>query len=1086
MEFGDLYRQVVRSLSDGILVLDLDGTIHYANQSCADLVRMPLDDLSGRHVGEFLDADGRVHSQGFLARAAQGDLLAEEVDTLLIATDGTPVWVRLKQTGLYEDDRVVGLILRLTDNIETKLLLDELTTNRQSLEQAEQIARLGSWTWDLRTGDVHYSEGLVELFGEFTETLVSRDLDAVRSITHPEDHDRLVEAIDTLKQGRKPRVNVELRQRGESGWMWVRMRALATYDRDGELIGVSGTHQDITRARDTEDQLQDQVTQNSLMQAIASAANEAATLDDVLVHAQAMVVLHDDWDRGRAFLPTGDGDIAPRYYSEDDREADRARPDVAARELATARRCLAEGTAVWDDEVRLTIAFPIVLAGEVLAVVTITSAPPLYRHDMIRGLVEQAAVQFALVAERERTAKEIAEARDRALEASRHKSEFLATMSHEIRTPLNGVLGLTELLSRTSLDPQQRHLASGIAVSGRSLLGIINDILDFSKIEAGRLEVESVDLEVRDVLEQVTGVLAESARAKGLDLQVSCSPDVPEVLAGDPTRLAQVLTNLGSNAVKFTASGSVSIRATSTPGPDGDTTLRVEVRDTGVGIPEQQRRQIFKPFTQADTSTTRRYGGTGLGLAISAEIVEAFQGEIGVDSTLGEGSTFWFTARLGPATGSRRDARLRRTREQLGRTKVLVVDDNVQNRLILREQLGWWHVTSTGVPTAAEARAALVAARDAGDPYDLVLLDLAMPEEDGLDVARRLHGDERFAHLPLLLLSSVYMPHTDDLRALGITECLTKPVQAAQLREALVRTVLGDDHARPGERPRDGDVSLGKLVLVVEDNPVNQVVARGLLSSMGYDVDTADDGEDAVALTEVTAYDAVLMDLQMPCLDGYAATRAIRAREQASGARRTPVLAMTAAAIAGEREKCLAAGMDDFITKPVAPATLAAALARWTGVETPAATDGATVTAGGADAVGVTDAAGLDDLPGPGSSHLDLERLEMLRELSPDDNAYLDRVITGFLGRRADSLERIRAAVGDGDAARLAAEAHGVKGSALNIGLPSVAAISADLEHLGRSGETAGADDLLLRLGGALTDAEEALLAYQEWYRSLA
>ncbi|MFW6775438.1 response regulator [Nocardioides sp. CPCC 205120] len=1069
MEQEDLYRQVVSSFTDGIVVVELDGTIRYANESCGALLGIDAADLRGRSISAFLDEEGRAHSEAHLERAARGELLADEVDTMLVDVRGRPVWVRLKQMGLVEDGRPSGVILRLTDNNETKQLLDELEASRRGFVRAERIARLGSWSWDLRAQEVWHSEGLEELYGSRTGDLLSRDIERVLSVTHPEDHERLREAVQALLDGTQPRMDVEMRQVGDEGYMWVRMRALAHVDADGAVVGVSGTHQDITRSRATEDELQDLVTQNSLMQAITSAANEATTLDEVLVHAQAMVVLHDDWKRGRAFLPTPDGtDVAPRYFSDEDRTGDLAEPEVAARELATARECLRTREPVWDPDVQLTIAFPVVLGGEPLAVITITSDPPLYRHDMIRRLVEQTAVQLSRVAEREHAAREVAEARDRALEASRHKSEFLATMSHEIRTPLNGILGLTELLDRTALGAQQRHLTSGIAVSGRALLSVINDILDFSKIEAGRLEVESIDFEVRDVFEQVTAVLAESARAKGLDLQVSCHPDVPEVLAGDPTRLAQVITNLGSNAVKFTSRGSVSIRATSTTLEDGGTCLRVEVRDTGVGISEQQRAHVFQPFAQADTSTTRRFGGTGLGLAISAEIVEAFDGEIGVESTLGGGSTFWFTALLRPPTGSRRDARLRRTRELLGAKQVLVVDDNVQNRLVLREQLGWWHVTSTGVASAREAVSALVAAAEANRPYDALLLDVALPGGDGAALARELRADPRFADLPLVALSSS-APGSDDLEGVGVAERLTKPVQAPQLREVLLRVLAGRD-ARDDVQPDDttGDAH-GKRVLVVEDNAVNQVVAQGLLTSMGYLVDTADDGQEALDLTARVEYDAVLMDLQMPRLDGYAATRALRERERATGVRRTPVLAMTAAAITGERDKCLAAGMDDFITKPVAPATLATALARWTAADQPADEE----------------PRGDVGAPGPASTHLDLERLEMLRELSPDDNAYLDRVIDGFVARTPDALGRLRAAVAASDSAVVSAEAHSLKGTALNIGLPTVGSLAAQLEALGRSGVVTGAGDLVLRLDAVVLDATEALRSYQDWYRSL-
>ena len=346
---------------------------------------------------------------------------------------------------------------------------------------------------------------------------------------------------------------------------------------------------------------------------------------------------------------------------------------------------------MWDDD-RLTIAFPVSYADEVCAVVTITSAPPLSRFELIESMVEQVAVQLGRVAERERAERALADARDGAMEASRQKSEFLATMSHEIRTPLNGVIGLNDLLLRTGLDADQLRLASGVQVASRALLAIINDVLDFSKIEAGMLELERLDFEVRAVFDQVASMLAEAARAKGLELIVSCHPDVPEVLAGDPTRLAQVLTNLGSNAVKFTETGEVFVRATATPRADGGTLLHVSVADTGVGVPEGDVESLFEAFTQADASTTRRYGGTGLGLAISREIVDALGGRIGLHPNPGGGTVFWFTAEFGEPTGPGVDPDDEYARSWLAGRRVLVVDDNDHNRLILEEQLARWKV----------------------------------------------------------------------------------------------------------------------------------------------------------------------------------------------------------------------------------------------------------------------------------------------------------------------------------------------------------------------------------------------------------
>lgn len=1056
-----LHHQIVELTSDGILVVGFDGLIEYANRACGELLLVPPSDLVGRSVYDFFDETGKENAAAHLLRAANGDVDTAEVDTLFVSSDGAEVWVRLKPTSLTH----AGVALRITENQERKALLDRLAHSQRELQHAEQIAQMGSWTWDLRTEEVHASKGMREIYGALTDLHLSQSSAALRSVTHPEDIERLLNATRELLAGDRERVDVEVRQRGERGWLWVRIRALGSFDDDGNLVTISGTHQDVTRNRDDRDDLQDQITQNSLMQAVSTAANRARTLDEVLRSTQSIVLMHDRWERARAFLPTPErNDIAP-HRSRTDEAADAALPHLAARELRTAREAFHAREPVWDPEQELTIAFPVLVDEKVVAVLTITSAPPVRRREMVRTSVEQTAERIAHVVEREQAAREVAEARDRAIEASRHKSEFLATMSHEIRTPLNGITGLTELLSRTVLDAQQRHLVSGIAVSGRSLLAVINDILDFSKIEAGHLGVETIDFEVRDVLDQVAGILGESARAKGLDLQISCHPDVPEIAGGDPGRLCQVITNLGSNAVKFTPRGSVTIRATSEQ-HDDETLLRVEVRDTGIGIPEEQRAKVFSPFTQADTSTTRRFGGTGLGLAIASELVEAFGGEIGFDSALGRGSTFWFTARLNPPSGTRSDAVLRRTREKLGRSKVLVVDENTANRLVLTEQLSWWHVASTGVDSVPSAFAALEAAIEGGDPFDAVLLDHLVTGPSTHSALQALKEDERFANLPVVMLSSMATGPAEGPCA-DVAETLTKPIQANALREVLLKVLVGAQEATPPPAP---DPSRVGHVLVVEDNPVNQVVARGMLASMGFTVDTADDGHEALAMIAATAYDAVLMDLQMPRVDGYEAVRTIRARERNSARPRLPVLAMTAAAVAGEREKCLSAGMDDFIPKPVAPAALANALDRWVPQGDAAVPDQARDT---------TDAAG------PRSSHLDFERLELLRDLSPDDTAYLDRVIDGFAARSSGVHTRISEAVERRDPAAFAEEAHSIKGSALNIGLPTVARIAKDLEALGRAGTSAGASDLVLRLGAAMSDANEALSAYRDWYRSL-
>jgi two-component system, sensor histidine kinase and response regulator len=533
-----------------------------------------------------------------------------------------------------------------------------------------------------------------------------------------------------------------------------------------------------------------------------------------------------------------------------------------------------------------------------------------------------AFVRTARLLRSEREARrELAETRDAALEGSRAKSAFLATMSHEIRTPMNGVIGLTGLLLNTNLDERQKQYAEGVRGAGDALLTIINDILDFSKVEAGKLELESIDFNVLQVVEEAAELVAESAQSKGLELLAYCSPELPLGLRGDPSRLRQVLLNLTANAVKFTEHGEVVLRAALHDRTAGGVVVRFEVADTGVGIENHDRDRLFDAFSQADSSTTRKFGGTGLGLAISRQLVNAMGGTLGVDSEPGVGSTFWFELPLPLATddtiGQNRPA------ERLTGLRVLVVDDNQTNRLILEEQLGSWGMRVDVVENGPRALAAIETAAAQGAPYALAVLDLCMPNMDGIEVARRITAEPSLSGPGLVLLTSDADDRAEAARKAGISARLSKPVHLSQLHNTLVE-VLGVTRASvptaPDAAPR---ASRGRL-LVVEDNPLNQLVAVGILEHLGYTCSVADNGREALRILARTRFDAVLMDCQMPEMDGFQATMELRQRE--GSVRRTPVIAMTAGVSAEEQARCFRVGMDDFVAKPISPASLEGAL----------------------------------------------------------------------------------------------------------------------------------------------------------------
>ena len=735
------------------------------------------------------------------------------------------------------------------------------------------------------------------------------------------------------------------------------------------------------------------------------------------------------------------------------------KPDILPDNLpALVATCLLEGRTLTSQEV---------VRGDACYSWTLCPVPG---HGLVRAfaidLSEVHATHRALneTADRLRESnRQLDQALQQAQTAARAKSSFLAMITHELRTPMNGVIGMASLLLETPLTEEQRSFTNTIQQCGEAQLSLINDVLECSKIEAGKLELEHLDFHLRTTVEDVLSQFAERAQRKGLEITGLVHAAVPNALRGDPGRLRQVLTNFVGNAIKFTERGEVTLQAFLERDSPSEVIIKFEVTDSGIGISEDVQSRLFQAFTQADSSTTRKYGGTGLGLAISKQLVELMGGQVGLRSQPGQGTTFWCTARFqkqavcAPAIVPSVD---------LSGRRILIVDDNESNRTILHHLVSGWGMQDGQARHADEAIQMLEQAAAQGRPYDAAVLDMLMPGKDGLQLAQDIRAHPQGAGVRLIVLTSLIQPgHAERARRAGFTAYLTKPVRHDQLQGCL-RVVFGLQEAAavtvPGAetgptiaptlitRHTLAEQRARPRILVAEDNAVNQKLAVRMLDRLGYQPDVVSNGQEAVAAFEQETYAAIVMDCQMPTMDGYEATRRIREQEQkpdASGPRaHIPIIALTANAMPGDRERCKAVGMDDYLSKPVKTDDLGRILQRWAPLSTP---DQAPATLPPRELT-KTDARVFD-------------ASAMLVNIGGDIELF-EQLIRLFLERRRIMVEEIEVAVKQADGVALERAAHSLKGTAANLCAPEVVLLASQLEANGRLGTLAEAPALFAQL----------------------
>lgn len=1017
---------VLAAAPDAIITLDAQHRVAEWNAGAERLFGYTRDEAVGKNLDDLIaTAHARPEATALTSQVMSGEAVPP-TEVIRYRKDGSPVHVIVAASPVLVEGHFIGAVAVYTDITERKRAEEALRESQERLQDFLDNATDLIQMVDMQGRFLYVNRAWRETLGYTEADVASLTLP---DIIHPDSMDHCMWLFRDMASGQCNVVNVEATFITKDGRPIPVEGNVSCRMENGEPISTRGIFRDISERKRAEEALREsEARYRALFDNIPIGLYRTEPGGRVLDANPALLEM-----LGYASLEELQQVSASDVYLV---PADRVRQqEILEREgVARAfeqRMRRKDGAAIWVlDNVRA---------------IRDTDGRIVCYEGSLEDITERKRVQEEL-----RQAKEAAEA------ANRAKSEFLANISHEIRTPMNGIIGMTELALDTELTTEQREYLTMAHNSAESLLRILNDILDFSKIEAGKLDLETVPFSLRDCLGDTMKALAARAHNKGLELAMDISPHVPDALMGDPGRLRQIVANLVGNAIKFTEMGEVVLFVECAEETDDEAALQFAVADTGIGIPKERQQAIFEAFTQADSSTTRQYGGTGLGLTISSRLVQMMGGKIWVESEVGVGSTFYFTARFGIQKGIA--AMPMAHVEDIRGMRVLAVDDNETNRRILRDMLTSWGLD---VGVAADGREALLmlhAARREGKPFPLIVTDVRMPRMDGFTMVEQIRGDATLADTRVIVLSSSgAVGDAARCRELNVCAYLIKPVKQSELLDAIL-TVMAP---QPEEAPPPPLVTRHSLremrrrlrILLAEDNPVNQRLAVRLLEKQGHAVTVANNGQEALVALEREAFDMVLMDVEMPVMDGFTTTAEIRKREQETG-RHIPIVAMTAHAMKGDRERCLAAGMDEYVPKPLRVEQLIAVIERLTseGKET-------TATAEAEPRVGVAPAF----------------RKDVALEHVGGDEDLLREIASMFLEESQGLLEQVQQAIAEGDAGLLRRAGHTLKGLARNFGAEEAAQAALEVEQIGSEGRMGEAQAASARLQDAVGRLRQAL-----------